>query len=119
MIGLNRYSEGFQQDYWETVEKKLFPSKKEKEAEQKLILDSCRKFLPNDFFDSETPSLKELVLAPFKKLKEARLYIEHTSKKQMREECFDPRSKNKSQINDLYFKIYRSEEHTSELQSQR
>ena len=49
MIGLNRYSEGFQQDYWETVEKKLFPSKKEKEAEQKLILDSCKKFLPNDF----------------------------------------------------------------------
>lgn len=106
MIGLNRYSEGFQQDYWETVEKKLFPSKKEKEAEQKLILDSCRKFLPNDFFDSETPSLKELVLAPFKKLKEAKSYIEHTSKEQMRKECFDPRSKNKSQINDLYFKIY-------------
>ena len=106
MIGLNRYSEGFQQDYWETVEKKLFPSKEEKEAEQKLILDSCRKFLPDDFFDSETPSLKELVLAPFKKLKEAKSYIEHTSKGQMRKECFDPRSKNKSQINDLYFKIY-------------
>ena len=106
MIGLNRYSEGFQQDYWETVEKKLFPSKEEKEAEQKLILDSCKRFLPDNFFDSETPSLEELVLAPFKKLKEARLYIEHTSKEQMRKECFDPRSKNKSQINDLYFKIY-------------
>ena len=106
MIGLNRYSEGFQQDYWETVEKKLFASKEEKENEQKQILDSCKKFLPGNFFDSDTPSFKELVLAPFKKLKEAKSYIKYTSNKQMRKECFDPKSKNDSQINDLYFKIY-------------
>ena len=102
MIKLNRYSSDFEEAYWKVVDKKL------SKTVQKQILDSCVKFLPNDFFDHRNPEFKEIVLAPYPKLKEAKKNIKNYTKSTMDNECFDlsPLNKNPSKINDLYVQMY-------------
>lgn len=105
MIKLNRYSPEFEEEYWEVVNEKV------RDGVQGQILGSCVKFLPNDFFAGNNPEFKEIVLAPFHKLKAAQKYIEDNYKKgikYMESECFDfnPANKNPGNINNLYKKMY-------------
>lgn len=98
---MNRYSPGFEEAYWEVVN--------EKSADiQEDILSSCVKFLPNDFFAHTNPKFKEIVLAPFHKLKAAQKYIEDNYQKgikDMERECVDT-CLIPVEINDLYKRMY-------------
>ena len=105
MIKLNPYSSEFEEAYWEVVNEKVI------DDVQKKILSSCVKFLPNDFFASNNPEFKEIVLAPFHKLKAAQKYIEDNYQngiKNMESECFDfnPANTNPGNINNLYKEVY-------------
>lgn len=105
MIKMDCYSPEFEKAYWEVVDKKVCTTA------QQQILSSCVKFLPGDFFERGNPEFKEIVLAPYQKLKRAKKYIENNLKngiKDMENECFDFSStcKNPSNINDLYLKMY-------------
>ncbi len=74
------YGEEVKNKYWKCVET-FIDSKKQQE-----ILQSCRNYLPPAFF-SQNASFRELVLAPYAKLKEAYQYMEK-NKSRMEEECF-------------------------------
>ncbi len=74
------YEEEVKNKYWKCVET-FIDSKKQQE-----ILESCRNYLPPAFF-SQNASFRELVLAPYAKLKEAYQYMEK-NKSRMEEECF-------------------------------
>ena len=102
MIKLNPYSPEFEEAYWEVVKKIV------KGDVQDQILSSCVNFLPNDFFAHTNPEFKEIVLAPFHKLKAAQKYIEDNyinGIKKMERECFDTHL-TPFKINDLYQKMY-------------
>lgn len=110
MIKMDSYSLEFEEEYWNTVNKKIG------EEIQKDILKSCKKFLPEDFFVPGISSFESVVRAPFAKLKRAKQYIDSVSAKIMKEECFDPSCKNKSGINDLYIEIYNAFESVAKAQ---
>lgn len=101
MIKLKPYPDGFLEEYWERVNKKI------DDPTQKSILASCKKMLPLDFF-KDNESLKTLILAPFEKLKEAEAYIKAYTMDTMLCECFNSASTNTPDINELYMKIYNS-----------
>lgn len=102
MIKLNRYSPEFEEEYWQVVNEKIC------EMTQNKIICSCEEFLPKDFFGYEEPSFKEIVLAPYHKLKQAKKYIENNTRNVMEKRCFDssPSCKNTAKINDLYIQMY-------------
>lgn len=87
MIKLDRYSGDFEEEYWKGVAKVLDKSVREQ------ICRSSRKFLPEDFFEKSGTDLKELVLAPFAKLKEAETHIRTVSGSIMDKECFQAESR--------------------------
>lgn len=102
MIKLERYTSEFEKEYWQIVNDKVHTNT------QHRIMQSCVKFLPDDFFDGESPSFQKLILAPFEKLKRAEEYIEKVTKKKMKAECFDSNSQNEAHINNLYIEIYKA-----------
>ena len=65
MIRLAMYSEQFSKEYLEVVRKKV-----SKEL-QDNILDSCKLYMPKDFFDTNEDEFEQLILAEFPKLKKA------------------------------------------------
>lgn len=87
MIKLDGYSRDFEEEYWEGVAKVLDKSVQEQ------ILESSRAFLPEKFFVKGSTDLKELVLAPFAKLKETEDYIRTVSGSIMDKECFQAKSR--------------------------
>lgn len=114
MIQLNRYSPEFEDEYWEVVNEKS-------DGIQKQILSSCVNFLPNDFFASNKPEFKEIVLAPFHKLKAAQKYIEDNYQngiKDMESECFDfnPANTNPGHIKNLYKEVYEAFDNVAKVQ---
>lgn len=70
MIRMNAYSDGFRKEYLAAVKKNV--SIMDREA----VVASSRKFLPLDFFTAKDAEgqFEELILAPYKKLKEAEQY---------------------------------------------
>lgn len=100
---MERYTSKFEEEYWSIVDNKISINT---QNIQNKLLASCKKYLPKDFFDSESPTFKELVLAPYEKLKKAESHIKKNSWFKMRAECFDSKCKNASDINDLYIEIY-------------
>ncbi len=84
MIKVDPYTKEFEEIYWNTVKKKI------SDSTQNYILNSSKKFLPTDFWDGAEPAFRELVLAPFVKLKKAKQYVENSSKLQeMRGEYYE------------------------------
>lgn len=98
MIRIKRYEKEAEEIYWKCVKDKL-PCK-----DQEKIVASCEKYLPTDFF-SENADFKELVLAPYDKIRKAWEYIELNSVI-MQTECFDIVNGNRRQKKQLYKKLY-------------
>ena len=69
MIQMRQYEGSVEDRYWECVNKEIDLSV------QQEILRSSKNFMPSDFF-SDNPDFRELVLAPYAKLKKAYTYIE-------------------------------------------
>lgn len=108
MIKINPYTKEFEEIYWKTVEEKT------DESLQNNILNSSTKFLPKDFWSGTNPTFRELILAPFEKLKNAWKYIENPKKLQvMKDECYghDQNELNSSyqELVDTYKKVADSE----------
>ncbi|WP_141504339.1 hypothetical protein [Paenibacillus luteus] len=104
MIPLELYSDNFEKEYLKTVSKIIdIPT-------QKKIVNSCKKFFPNDFFTgSDDEFFKLLITASFEKLKEAEQYINTYSFIEMKKECFYKTSKKKrSNIRSLFKIIHDS-----------
>ena len=103
MIQLERYFEKFENDYWESVSRII------NDSMQKEIVESCKKFLPKDFFTcGEDKLFKSLILAPFEKLKEAHAYINNHSFEIMKRECFQEVEEKKYEIKGMYRTIHDS-----------
>lgn len=100
MIKIERYLESFEEEYWNAVEKRIDVDCRSD------IMESCIEFLPKDFFETGNITFKALILSPIDKLKEAEIYFNNQVNNKMQEKCFDLKSKNDSNINDLYIKIY-------------
>lgn len=97
MIQLEAYSVDFQKEYWEAVCKIIDSSTQNK------IVDSCKKFLPTDFFiGNKDEFFKSLILAPFEKLKEAESYITRYTISTMKTECFCKTNKKKPSFRKVY-----------------
>jgi len=83
LIKIDPYTKEFEEIYWKAVEKRINGSI------QNDVLNSSKKFLPGDFWSGTNPTFRELILAPFEKMKKAQKYIENSSKLQvMRAECY-------------------------------
>jgi hypothetical protein len=95
MIRLAMYSEQFSKEYLEVVRKKV-----SKEL-QDNILDSCKLYMPKDFFDTNEDEFEQLILAEFPKLKKAYEYINANTHSKMEYECFSCNN-NKKTYNDMY-----------------
>lgn len=105
MIQLESYSVNFEKEYWEAVNKIIDRSTQNK------IIDSCKKFLPTDFFTGNKDEFfKSLVLAPFEKLKEAEEYITKHTIDTMNTECFCKIENKDNTIIDVYKTIHDSYE---------
>ena len=67
MIRINAYSDGFRKEYLAAVKKNVSI------MDRKAVVASSKKFLPLDFFTAKDAEgrFEELILAPYKKLKEA------------------------------------------------
>ncbi|MCB2312087.1 hypothetical protein LGL55_11880 [Clostridium tagluense] len=101
MIQLESYSIDFQNEYWKAVCKII------DNPSQKKIVDSCKKFLPTDFFTGNKDEFfKSLILAPFEKLKEAEAYITKNTISTMKTECFYKTSKKNPPIRKVYKTIH-------------
>lgn len=83
MIKIEPYDKAFEEEYWNTVKKKI--DRKTRRA----IMRSCIKYLPMGFFEPKQISFKALVLAPYEKLAKAQAYIESTKKQKMEELCLE------------------------------
>jgi 5-methylcytosine-specific restriction endonuclease McrA len=103
MIQLKRYPEEFEREYWEAVNKKV------ESSIQKKIIESCKKFLPTDFFTgNEDEFFKLLILAPFEKLKNAEAHITNKKVKVMENECFHKKQKKRPRFKKMYQVIHDS-----------
>ena len=102
MIRINAYSDGFRKEYLAAVKKNVSI------MDRKAVVASSKKFLPLDFFTAKDAEgrFEELILAPYKKLKEAEQYIRNNKKAEMEAECRDRHSPHKLKLTDLYFRIY-------------
>lgn len=117
MIKLDRYTSDFLKNYWDKVKEKL--DEKLDEKLQTAIITSSRKYLPNDFYKSKN-SLKELILAPYDKLKKAKKYIDEQTFAKMEKECFKPNSdksmKAKDRLVDEYYEFQKMYEKVANSQ---
>lgn len=98
MIGIGRYNNVLEDAYWERVNKNVSVK------DQNAILCSCVKFLPADFFVAGA-NFKELILAPYNKLKKAHAYMQK-HRKIMESECFQWNASGELERNALYQKLY-------------
>ncbi len=80
MIRIEPYEKKTEEIYWKCVSGYF------NAAEQNRIIASCKKYMPQGFF-SKNAGFKELVLAPYAKLKKAYRYI-NRNKSAMKAECF-------------------------------
>lgn len=97
MIKIESYEKSFEDEFWETVAIRI------DEEDRDLIIESCKKFLPENFFVEKEP-FRELILAPFDKLKSAEKHISCTIKKNMDAECFEVTTEG-TLIKPLYMKV--------------
>lgn len=100
MIPLECYSEEFESAYLNAVERLINKTERDK------VIESCRKFLPDDFFSGEKDTwFRTLILAPFEKLKNAETFItnDSDSNRVMKTECFN--KKKRQRIRKLYMKV--------------
>lgn len=82
MIRIEPYSKKFEEVYWEAVDREISYFTRER------IMNSCVQYLPSAFWGN-VPAFKDLILAPFEKLKMAQRYITRSSKRMIMEsECF-------------------------------
>lgn len=101
MIQLPLYSQQFESLYWETVNSKINLDV------QIEIIRSSKRFLPEDFFSvNKDESFKQLILSPYKKLKDAVSYVEKNKFAVMEEECFNKTDGKKSSFKGVYQGIY-------------
>lgn len=101
MIQLESYSMDFEKEYWEAVNKII------DDSTQNKIIDTCKKFLPNNFFIGiKDEFFKALILAPFEKLKEAEAYITQHTINAMKKECFYKTNKANPPMRKEYKTIY-------------
>lgn len=101
MILLKPYSKSFENEYWNTVYKKIDT------VTQTKIINSCKKFLPPDFFiGNESDYFKSLILAPYKKIKVAEEYISMNTIDIMEKECFCKSRRGKAVKRKKYKEIY-------------
>lgn len=98
MIGIGQYNNVLEDAYWECVNKNVSAK------DQNAILCSCVKFLPADFFAAGA-NFKELILAPYSKLKKAHAYMQK-HRKIMESECFQRNASGELERNALYQKLY-------------
>ena len=114
MIRMNAYSDGFRKEYLAAVKKNVSI------MDRKAVVASSRKFLPLDFFTAKDAEgqFEELILAPYKKLKEAEQYIRNNKKAEMEAECCDRRSHHKPNLTDLYFRIYKAFDNAADSQKE-
>lgn len=83
MIQLEPYSKVFEEEYWDAVTEKIDISIRKK------IVVNCKQFLPNGFFTGNANEcFKELILAPFEKLKKAEEYITENTMSNMKIQCY-------------------------------
>lgn len=106
MIRIERYEDDAEKKYLECVCSK-FSSK-----DQQKIIASCKKYMPPDFF-SQNARFEELVLAPYKKIKEAYKFIER-NKSIMEIECFRKTRTGKRVRKSLYKRLYGTYENISQ-----
>ncbi|WP_337034159.1 hypothetical protein [Paenibacillus illinoisensis] len=102
MIQLGLYSNEFEIEYWNAVNKFIDPS------EQREILASCRKFLPSNFFNESTSEFKSLILAPWGKLKAAESFIRVEKFDEMKSECFSKTNNQHLIMNPIYKRLHDS-----------
>ncbi|WP_145335675.1 hypothetical protein [Paenibacillus xylanexedens] len=102
MIQIQNYSEEFESEYLKAVIHKIPTSC------QKLILKSCKKYLPSNFFDESSDEFKTLVLAPLQKLKDAYSFINENSLEIMNKESFTQSNKKNPPMKKLYKKLHDS-----------
>ncbi|RJW41651.1 hypothetical protein DXC92_14255 [Clostridiales bacterium TF09-2AC] len=104
MIKIHTYTNGFQEEYFEAVRKNVGI------GDMKAVAASSKKFLPLDFFTAKDAEgrFRELILAPYKKLKEAEQYIRKNKMAEMEAECRDNHSAHKPQLTDLYYRLYKA-----------
>lgn len=98
MIGIGRYKDTVEEMYWQCVNDIISVT------DQRAILKSCKNFMPPNFF-SQDNCFKELVLAPYDKLKCAYKYIKK-NKVAMEQRCFRTKKDGKKVINKLYQRLY-------------
>ncbi|MCM1117971.1 MAG: hypothetical protein NC543_01215 [bacterium] len=106
MLRIERYEKWVEEKYWACVSDYFSLS------EQKRIACCCNKFMPQDFFSTEA-CFKELILAPYDKIKRAYQYIE-SSKGVMENECFCINNTGKREKKSLYKKLYDTYEKVSQ-----
>lgn len=95
MVRIERYERVVENKYWECVNEKIDLT------EQQKLLTSCKKYMPPGFF----ASFKELVLAPYEKIKVAYEYIKK-DKRNMEGECFKLDSEGKLVRTANYERLY-------------
>ena len=99
MIKLDPYAEAFQIAYWKKVNEKI------DKPTQDTIVKSCSCYLPPDFWTGPA-GFRQLILAPFQKLKAARTYIDHFKRKEMIRECFTRNAQGKEILRPAYQTLY-------------
>ncbi|SEJ39644.1 hypothetical protein [Paenibacillus polymyxa] len=103
MIQLEFYSENFENEYWKVVKKII-----DKYTQDQLI-ESCKNYLPTSFFiGNKNEWFKQLILAPFEKLRQAEEHITNHSNKAMKKECFYQPAKDRSPLKKVYKTIHDS-----------
>lgn len=98
MIRIERYDKSTEEIYWKCVSDMF------KLTQQNDIISSCKKYMPRNFF-SKNACFKELVLAPYEKIKNAYEYIEK-NKGAMENECFSINNEGEKVRKYLYRKLY-------------
>lgn len=114
MVKIEPYTEEFEKIYWRLVKEKVSESTRED------IVCSSEKFLPKEFWGGAPPAFKTIILAPFAKLKCARMYIADPQNVQvMRNECYQPAGNalisSYQELVDAYEKVANSQQNKSTM----
>lgn len=97
MVNLEVYDKAFEEHYYLKVKSKLTDRKIRK------LVNSSKKFFQSDFYSGTSEeALRELILAPYSKLKETKEYIEKNSLHIMQSECFRTTTKGKTAMKCIY-----------------
>lgn len=101
MIQLESYSVAFEEEYYEAVSQII-----DKSIQQKIIVSS-KQFLPTDFFTGNANDcFKELILAPFEKLKKAEAHITEHTLSIMKIQCYYKSKKENPSFKKAYKTIH-------------